>query len=120
MNAMSQSSTGLTITQVGEQHYQLTDTSVESIGLCLGVFHSREGAQRFADSIARRHTQNGANQNQAVGQNQVMGLAKMIADESTTNYGSKAKTHLAADWRKTLSLRDLMPQSRDAAPSGSI
>jgi len=114
MNATSQSATGLTITQVGEQHYQLTDTSVESIGLCLGVFHSREGAQRFAESIAKRRMQNGAKQNQA------SGLAKVIAAESATKWDSKMKTRLAADWRKTLSLRELMPQSRDAAPSGSI
>ena len=53
LKTMPQAPSWLSITKVGEQHYQLTDTSVESIGLCLGVFHCREAAQSFADKIAR-------------------------------------------------------------------
>lgn len=37
----------LTITKVGECLFQLTDTSIDSIGVCLGVFHCREAAQQL-------------------------------------------------------------------------
>jgi len=52
MSSAAQIPDWLRITKMGEQHYQVTDTSVESIGLCLGAFHSRQAAQSFANKIA--------------------------------------------------------------------
>ena len=52
MSSIAQIPDWLRITKVGEQHYQVTDISVDSIGLCLGAFHSRQAAQNFANKIA--------------------------------------------------------------------
>lgn len=57
MSAAVQIPEWLKITKVGEQHYQVTDTSMESIGLCLGAFHSRQAAQNFANKIAMLRSQ---------------------------------------------------------------
>src|SRR5262245_27711440 len=53
MNVTSTSYSGLSIARVDTTRYQLTDTSVASIGLCLGVFSSLEAAELHAAKIAR-------------------------------------------------------------------
>ena len=42
----------LAIVKLDDRHYQLTDTSVPSIGLCLGVFPTHAAAESFAAKVA--------------------------------------------------------------------
>jgi hypothetical protein len=53
MKSVSQIPGSLAIVKLDERRYQLTDTSVPSIGLCLGVFPSHAAAESFADKFAK-------------------------------------------------------------------
>jgi hypothetical protein len=53
MKSISQIPGCLAIVKVDERHYQLTDTSVPAIGMCLGVFPSHAAAESFADKFVR-------------------------------------------------------------------
>lgn len=50
----------LAIVKLDERHYQLTDLSTPSIGLCLGIFPSDGAARSFAAKIGniRAHRSN--------------------------------------------------------------
>jgi hypothetical protein len=42
----------LHITKIGDEHYRVVDTSVDSIGVHLGSFQTRQAAQRFARKVS--------------------------------------------------------------------
>jgi hypothetical protein len=51
MKSVMQIPGSLAIVKLDERHYQLTDTSVPSIGVCLGVFPTHAAAESFATKI---------------------------------------------------------------------
>jgi hypothetical protein len=53
MNSSDLLPSWLHIVRIDDRHFQVTDTSVASIGLCLGVFSCREAAETIASKIAR-------------------------------------------------------------------
>ena len=53
MNSMAELPSWLSIVRLDDRRYQLTDTSVASIGFCLGVFPCREAAESIAAKIAQ-------------------------------------------------------------------
>jgi hypothetical protein len=53
MNSKLQIPNWLAINRIDDRHYQLTDVSTASIGLCLGVFPCREAAEALAAKIAQ-------------------------------------------------------------------